>query len=80
MNSIIQKWGNSLALRIPKNLADDSGFSEGNAVELIAEKNKIIIRRKRRKKFLLKELLNDINKNNLHSEIDFGKPTGKELI
>lgn len=80
MKTTIQKWGNSLALRIPKNISEETGLTEGATVELSAYRNKITIRKKNKKKYQLDDLLNGINANNLHSEVDFGKPEGKEIL
>lgn len=74
----IQKWGNSLALRIPKAFAFQSKIIEDEYVELILEKNKIIIEPVKKKKYSLKELVTGINKDNLHNEIDFGEQVGNE--
>lgn len=81
MDVKIQKWGNSLALRIPKNFADETGISEGSSVEIKLEKSKIIISKlKKRKKYNLKDLLEGINKSNLHSETSTGKSVGNEIL
>lgn len=80
MKTTIQKWGNSIALRIPKNISEETGLTEGAIVELSVHRKKIIISKKPKKKFLLNDLLDGINKKNLHSENDFGVPTGKEIL
>jgi len=74
----IQKWGNSLALRIPKAFASQSKISEDEFVNLTLEKNKIIIEPVEEKKYSLKELVSGINRSNLHREIDFGEQVGNE--
>ncbi len=74
----IQKWGNSLALRIPSRLAGQSKIREDEYVNLTLEDNKIIIEPIEEKKYSLKELISGINKSNLHREIDFGKQVGNE--
>jgi antitoxin MazE len=74
----IQKWGNSLALRIPKAFAFQSKIREDEYVNLTLEKNKIIIEPEEEKKYSLKELLDGIKKSNLHNEIDFGNQVGNE--
>ena len=74
----IQKWGNSLALRIPKAFAFQSKIREDEYVNLTLEKNKIVIEPVKEKKYSLKELVSGINKSNLHSEIDSGKQVGNE--
>ena len=74
----IQKWGNSLALRIPKAFAFQSKIREDEYVNLTLEKNKIVIEPVKEKKYTLKELISGINKSNLHEEIDFGNQVGEE--
>ena len=74
----IQKWGNSLALRIPKAFAVESNIREDIYVNLTLEENKILIEPVEEKSYSLKELVSEINKSNLHGEIDFGKPVGNE--
>ncbi|MBM3713520.1 MAG: AbrB/MazE/SpoVT family DNA-binding domain-containing protein [Actinobacteria bacterium] len=73
----IQKWGNSLALRIPKAFAFQSKIREDEYVNLTLEENKIVIEPVE-EKYSLKELVSGINKSNLHLEIDFGKKVGNE--
>ena len=78
----IQKWGNSLALRIPKSYAQEANLEECDSVDIKVEDNKIIIsaKKKKKNKYSLEELLSDIKPENLHGEIDFGPPVGKEII
>jgi antitoxin MazE len=74
----LKKWGNSLALRIPKAFAFQSKIREDEYVNLTLEENKIVIVPEEDKKYTLKELLSGVNKTNLHREIDFGKQIGNE--
>ena len=55
MTTKIQKWGNSLALRIPKSFAEEVNLEEGASVDIKVEENKIIIsaNQKKRNKFTL---------------------------
>ena len=69
----IQKWGNSLALRIPKSIAKSIKIEEGSDVKIKVEKNKIIISRKKNQTYKLKELLSLVTNENLHNENGFGK-------
>jgi antitoxin MazE len=83
MNAKIQKWGNSLALRIPKSYAKEIQLKEGATVDLNLEENKIIIspkKKKRRSKYTLEELVSKISPENRYEEIDFGPPVGKEIF
>jgi len=74
----IQKWGNSLALRIPKAFAFQSKIRQDEYVNLTLKDNKIIVEPENEKEYTLKELIAGINKSNLHSEIDLGKKAGNE--
>ena len=74
----IQKWGNSLALRIPKSLADETGIESNTAVEIWVVDGQIHIAPIREVHYELEALLNDITPDNLHEEIDAGSPIGNE--
>lgn len=79
MNTKIMKWGNSLALRIPKSFAQAINLEEGNDVRIKIEKDNLIVKKAKNKKYDLKSLLAGINKNNIHGEIDTGNSVGKEV-
>ena len=78
MNSTVQKWGNSLALRIPRPLAKDSHLHQGTEVEVSLVGGNIIVKPKARRKSSLTQLLQGITRNNLHSEQHWGGPIGRE--
>lgn len=78
MNATVQKWGNSLALRIPKTLAKDVDLQQGSVVELSIVEGEMVVKPKRAKKLSLASMLRDVNKDNLHSEHEWGGVTGKE--
>jgi len=78
MKTKIKKWGNSLALRIPKYLASDANLDLNAWVEMSIDKDSIIIKPIHDKKYSLKKLLAEVSENNLHGEIDSGAPVGKE--
>ncbi|TDA70364.1 MAG: AbrB/MazE/SpoVT family DNA-binding domain-containing protein [Clostridia bacterium] len=75
MEPRVQKWGNSLGIRIPKPLAQQLGLTEGTPVEVEADNHRIVIRRKR---YTLEELLSKVTPENLHGEVDMGLPMGRE--
>ncbi|MBW1754273.1 MAG: AbrB/MazE/SpoVT family DNA-binding domain-containing protein [Deltaproteobacteria bacterium] len=79
MQTKIQKWGNSLALRIPKSFALNVNLKQNELVNMSIEKGKIIISPIAQKEYSLEELLKDVSENNLHGEIDTGAPAGKEI-
>ncbi|MBK7963539.1 MAG: AbrB/MazE/SpoVT family DNA-binding domain-containing protein [Bdellovibrionales bacterium] len=73
----IQKWGNSLGVRIPKTVIEKVNLSENSEVE-IESKNGTIVIFPAKKEYSLDSLLEQITKNNLHSEEDF-KTEGNEV-
>ncbi len=73
----IKKWGNSLALRIPKAFASQTKIQENIFVNLTLEGDRIFIE-PTEEKFTLKDLVGRIDESNLHGEIDFGQPVGNE--
>ena len=75
----IRKWGNSLALRIPKTFAADLGVAQDSSVELSVEDGCLLIRPSVAPRYELEALLASVNLGNLHTEIDFGPAKGKEL-
>jgi len=79
MQTKIKKWGNSLALRIPKLLALDANLKLNKMVDLSIEKNSIIITPIGEKEYSLGKLLKGVTKNNLHGEFVTGAPVGKEI-
>ncbi len=75
----IQKWGNSLGLRIPKSLAADVQVMEGSSVELNVENGRLIVAPQRKAKCSIEELVARITPENLHGETDTGAPVGREV-
>ncbi|HEY5471178.1 MAG TPA: AbrB/MazE/SpoVT family DNA-binding domain-containing protein [Bacteroidales bacterium] len=78
MNATIQKWGNSLAVRIPKNISKDTGLSEGSNIDIMVENGNIVLS-PGKKEYSLKELLKNVTIENIHSEISTGDQTGGEI-
>ncbi len=74
----IQKWGNSLGLRIPKSFAAQAGVAEGSAVDLSVEKDRIVIRPVRTERYRLQDLLDGVTDENRHDEISTGDAMGRE--
>ena len=79
MNATIQKWGNSLALRIPKAVARDTQLENGSVVNLAVREGKVIIEPARRAKYRLDELLKGVSKKNIHRCVDTGPAVGREV-
>jgi antitoxin MazE len=78
MNTTIQMWGNSLALRIPRAVARQIRVSKGDSVELRVEADGLRIRPARRH-YRLAQLVGKITSANRHTETPWGKSAGKEL-
>ena len=74
----IRKWGNSLGVRIPKNIAQDARIEEGSSVELSVEEGRLIIAPRNKRKYALKDLVDKITPENMHGETDWGPAVGKE--
>jgi antitoxin MazE len=78
MHAKIQKWGNSLAIRIPKILADETGLNTDKDVEIRVVDGQLHIIPIQDPHYDLDTLLDAVTPDNLHGEIDMGKPVGKE--
>ena len=76
--STIAKWGNSLALRIPKSVADKVDLKEGSSVSVTVSDGNIVIT-PTAKKYTLDELLEGTRPEDFGSEIDWGEPVGVEI-
>lgn len=74
----VQKWGNSLALRIPKSYAEDIKLHKGAIVDIREAEGKLIIKLAGKKEPTLKQLLAKVIKENIHNGIDTGKSVGNE--
>jgi antitoxin MazE len=79
MQTKIKKWGNSLALRIPKSFALSANLRKDELVDLSIDKERIIITPIGEKEYSLDELLENVSESNLHGEFDTGAPVGKEI-
>ena len=81
MKATIQKWGNSLALRLPKALADEAQLGEGSKVELVRTTDGVLVKGRRCKpRYRLADLLAAVTPDNIHSETDWGASVGREVI
>lgn len=79
MRTKVQKWGNSLALRIPKAVAELVGLTEGREVELVVEDARLVVKTTREHRYTLEELLAQVTDENRHDEVDWGPPVGNEV-
>lgn len=74
----VRKWGNSLALRIPKPFAQETEVREGAVVDLSVEDGRLVVAPMAQSKYTLRQLLRRITKNNVHREVDWGGAVGRE--
>ncbi|MFW6054454.1 MAG: AbrB/MazE/SpoVT family DNA-binding domain-containing protein [Thermodesulfobacteriota bacterium] len=79
MQTKIKKWGNSLALRIPKSFAVNANLRQDELVDISIDKERIIITPISEKEYSLDELLAGVWEDNLHRGFDTGAPVGKEI-
>ena len=83
MSTKLQKWGNSLAVRIPDDVVEDAGFRPGTEVTVRKVRNTVVIAPARIKKsgtnIHIDEMIERITPETLHGEVDWGAPMGKEV-
>jgi antitoxin MazE len=77
METVIRKWGNSLGIRIPNLIVREFSLKDGSAVEIQDMGDEIIIKPKKKNKF--PEMLDAINEQNIHGEIETNGPVGQEI-
>ena len=74
----VQKWGNSLGLRIPRSFAVDARVEAGSTVDISVAKGGLMVRPLRRPRYVLSELLKKVSARNLRAEVAAGDPVGRE--
>ena len=79
MTTKVQKWGNSLAVRLPKHVARAAFFKAGTPVVIRHERQGVVIAPKNEHEPTLEELIAQIDPNNLPEKVDWGKPVGREI-
>lgn len=79
MQTELSRWGNSLAVRIPKETLKQANMREGDSLALTMAKPGEITLRVHRKKRTLQEMVDAITPENIHGETDWGGPRGKEV-
>jgi antitoxin MazE len=75
------KWGNSLALRVPKAFAQEMGAGVGKAANMEVRDGKLIVevaKPRRKRRYTLEQLVAGITPENRHPELDWGPPVGNE--
>jgi antitoxin MazE len=79
MKTRVQKWGNSLALRIPKSFATEAGLGENSRVDLTLSDGKLVVSALAQDEPTLEELVRGITDENRHGEWDTGPAVGREI-
>jgi len=80
MRTKVQKWGNSLALRIPKAFAEEADVVAESVVELTVDSDgQLIVTPSRAPQYELADLLSEISDENLHDELWTDEPKGREV-
>ena len=79
MPTMIQKWGNSQGVRIPKILLDTVKWKENEQIVIVVDNDKLIIEKAKDKRKNIKELFADYKGEYEPTEIDWGNPEGKEI-
>lgn len=80
MQTRVQKWGNSLGLRIPRGLAEQLGLGAGSEVSLSARDGDLLVRPALPARLNLEDLLAEVTPANLHSCVDTGEAIGQEFF
>jgi antitoxin MazE len=78
MQTQVSKWGNSLAVRLPRVVVQEAGLRNGESVDLTVEGSRIVIAPQRRQ-YRLADLLKRVTANNMHQAVDTGEPVGAEV-
>lgn len=79
MRTKVGRWGNSLAVRIPKDLAEEARLEAETEVELSVEGDRLLVEPTGLGRWTLRDLLVRVTKENLHAEVDLGSPVGREV-
>jgi antitoxin MazE len=77
VNTLVGKWGNSLAIRIPGSYARELDLEEGAELEMTRVDGGLLLR-PRKREYSLQELLDQITPENIHGETDWGPAVGRE--
>jgi antitoxin MazE len=79
MRTRVQRWGNSLAVRIPKSFAEEVGLRDDSPVDLRLSQGKLVLEPSSPPPLNLEELLDGVRRSNLHGESDTGPAQGREV-
>ncbi len=80
MKTTAQKWGNSLAIRVPKSIAQQAGLKVNDALDIEVRKGTLVLTPHLRRVYRLEDLLKRMTPRNVHKALDFGGPVGREAL
>jgi len=80
MQTRVQKWGNSLGVRIPRGLAEEVGLVAGTEVSLSSKDGQLVVTPALPTRLRLDDLLARVSECNIHSSIDMGSAVGAEIF
>lgn len=80
MQTRVQKWGNSLGVRIPRSLAEQIGLGAGTEVSLSTKDGQLVVKPALPTRLSLDELMAGVTDNNLHLSVDTGSAVGVEFF
>ena len=75
----VARWGNSLGLRLPKDIAEKVGLQAGSRVEIAAENGRVVIS-PAQPRYVLADLLKGMTPDAMHEAFDWGPDVGREII
>lgn len=79
MHGKVQRWGNSLAIRIPRSMAHDAGLGVDCPVDIRLQDGNVVVKPLPARQFSLSQLLDQVSDSNLHGEIETDGPVGGEV-
>ena len=79
MKAFVERWGDSLAVRLPESFAAEARIESGTIVDVRFEGGTIVMSAARHQTPTLEDLLGQITDENIHGEVDWGPPVGKEV-
>lgn len=80
MRAVVKKWGNSAAIRIPSAVLKAAKIEIDDPVDIREEQGRIVVEPLRPTSYDLSDLIGGITADNLHDEVDFGRPVGREKL
>lgn len=79
METRVQKWGNSLAIRIPRPFAQETGLEQNSLVTITISEGKLVLEPVDKSRYSLERLLAQISADNVHGEVETGPALGNEV-